>query len=196
MLETIGDALIGGPKETPPGIWNDRKICEWAEKGGVTPFISENINPASLDLTLGNTYRKPVPADGSAYDDISFYNEDYAFVWSDPIDIADGLTLRKGDFILCHSAETVNIPVNAASCLFLKSTPGRQGLNHSHSGWGDPGFSGQWTFEISSLWPGIITLVPGQKIMQMVLWDMVSPPERDYTETGRYCGQKGATVQR
>lgn len=161
-------------------IWNDRKILEWGKNGGVTPFTPENTNPASLDLTLGKTYRKPAN------------NK-----WSDEITIPEnGIMLSQGDFFLCNSEEFVRIPPFAASCLFLKSTPGRTGLNHSHSGWGDPGFKGQWTFELSSLWPGTITLLPGQRIIQMVISDMCEIPEKTYSKTGRYCGQKGPTIQR
>jgi dCTP deaminase len=161
-------------------VWNDRKIREWGENGGVNPFNTENVNPASLDLTLGKTYRKPIN------------NE-----WSDKISIPEnGVFMNRGDFILCYSAEFVRIPNNAASCLFLKSTPGRTGLNHSHSGWGDPGFEGQWTFELSSLWPGKIILLQGQRIIQMVISDMCEKPENTYKKTGRYYGQKGPTIQR
>jgi deoxycytidine triphosphate deaminase len=40
-------------------IWNDKKILEWAQAGGVTPFDAACVNPASLDLRLGNTILIP-----------------------------------------------------------------------------------------------------------------------------------------
>ena len=125
-------------------VWNDAKITTWAQSGGVTPFDASCVNPASLDLRLGNLIHRPhyIWDNLSQFDmamRISEQTIDELPRWSDPVEFG-AYWLMPGKFVLCHSLELVQIPVNAACILVLKSSKGRLGLNHSHSGWGDPGF--------------------------------------------------------
>lgn len=197
-------------------IWNDRLIREWACTGGVTPYAGDCVNPASLDLRLGNTIRRPHPI----WERLSSVDIDQKIAdgtieqlpkWGDPTEFSIEW-LRHGEFVLLHSLEFVRIPPEAASILVLKSSRGRDGMNHSHSGWGDPGFGypraelrnaaissvhgsgAQWTFEIYNLakWP--IKLVAGSKAIQMIMMDMREAPELDYRHTGHYVYQSGPTV--
>lgn len=206
-------------------IWNDRLITEWAHTGGVTPFAPDCVNPASLDLRLGNTIRRPHPI----WERLSTVDIDHHIAagtieqlpkWGDPTEF-DIQWLKHGEFVLLHSLEFVRIPPDAASILVLKSSRGRDGMNHSHSGWGDPGFGyprggielsmenaamghsaiinthgsgAQWTFEIYNLakWP--IKLVAGNAVIQMIMMDMKEAPEADYRKTGHYVYQSGPTV--
>lgn len=197
-------------------IWNDRLIREWAQTGGVTPFAEDCVNPASLDLRLGNTIRRPHPIwERLSTVDIDRKIEDGTIrqlpKWGDPTEF-DTCWLKRGEFVLLHSFEFVRIPPVAASILVLKSSRGRDGMNHSHSGWGDPGFGyprldlrnatmstehgsgAQWTFEIYNLaqWP--VELVAGSKAIQMIMMDMKESPEADYRYTGHYVYQSGPTV--
>ena len=65
-----------------------------------------------------------------------------------------------------------------------------------NSGYGDPGFNGQWTWELHNNAPWKIRLVPGKRYMQMVVYDLTAPAARDYSMTGRYQNQTGATPAR
>jgi hypothetical protein len=65
-----------------------------------------------------------------------------------------------------------------------------------NSGLGDPAFAGQWTFELHNVAPWCNRLVPGKRYMQMEVVDMTAPPARDYSQTGRYQNQTGATPAR
>jgi deoxycytidine triphosphate deaminase len=199
-------------------IWNDRMIKEWASTGGVTPYDGTLVNPASLDLRLGYTIRRPHPI----WDRLSTVDIDQKIKdgtidtlpkWGDPVTFEVDY-LKRFDFALLHSFEFVCIPTVAASVLFLKSSKGRDGMNHSHSGWGDPGFGlskananltvvdkptptgAQWTFEIQNIakWP--IKLVAGAPVIQMVMMIMAEEPELDYRFTGRYVYQSGPTPER
>ena len=175
-------------------IWNDRLIAEWACTGGVTPFAGDCVNPASLDLRLGNTLRthrdpwtfvrmtidKSTPAD---------------VLWDSPQEFSEYI-LYPGQLVLCHSLEYTKIPSTACAMLLSKSSTGRLGLEHLHAGWGDPGFSGQWVFELKNLAPWPISLVAGEKYMQLVFMDMAETPMRDYSQTGRYQGQTGPEAHR
>lgn len=194
-------------------IWNDRKIYEWAATGGITPFCEDLINPASLDLRLGNMIRRPHPI----WERLSMVDIDQKIAdgsirqlpkWGDATEFTSSW-LKYGEFVLLHSLEAVCIPLEAASILVLKSSKGRDGMNHSHSGWGDPGFGfpkvqltvteqptssgAQWTFEIYNLakWP--IELKAGAPVIQMIMMDMCEAPQVDYRYTGHYVYQRGPT---
>lgn len=204
-------------------IWNDDRIAKWASDGGVTPFDASCVNPASLDLRLGNKIREPHKI-WSHMSEIDMRNHieggtiDTLPRWDEPEEFTD-FWLYPKHFILCHSLELVRIPVTVASILVLKSSQGRLGLNHSHSGWGDPGFGlplpktlnelgndgklnddsidtggAQWTFEIQNISPWPIKLVAGQRLIQQVFFDMSDVPAVDYRYTGHYVFQTGPTV--
>lgn len=193
-------------------VWHDEKIATWAQAGGVTPFDPACVNPASLDLRLGNLIREPHTMWGEMTDVewIEMPVADFESLpkWSDP-ERFDVFWLMPGAFVLCHSLEFVRIPVTVASILVLKSSWGRKGLNHSHSGFGDPGFGlkkakslmdsddgqdgAQWTFELSNIAPWPIKLVAGERVIQQVFFDMADAPNFDYRYTGHYVYQSGAT---
>lgn len=177
-------------------IWNDQMIREWAQAGGVTPFEDGCVNPASLDLRLGNMIRAPHKA-------WSYYIPDGAIgkgsspskMWQEPTEF-DRFVLQPGQLVLCHSLEFTTIPGDACAMLLSKSSTGRLGLEHLHAGWGDPAFAGQWVFELKNLasWP--IELVAGERYMQLVIMSMAASPDRDYSQTGRYNGQTGPEAHR
>lgn len=164
-------------------IWADHQIYSWARSGGLTPFDPSCINPASIDLRLGDTYREPV------------LSKDFGYIWGDEQYIPDeGLALTPGCFVLCCSLEYTSIPNNAAAKLFLKSTTGRSGIEHLHAGFGDPGFEGNWTFELTNHWPGPVYVYSGQRLFQLTLESLESQPTETYAKTGRYFKQTGVTV--
>lgn len=153
-------------------ILPDFKIRQWAELGGLEPFNSGNINPASVDLTLGQSYI-----------DLATGRE-YA--------LTDTFLLTPGEAILATSAEYVNLPASYAGAVYLKSSMARKGLDHALAGWVDPGFEGQLTLELHSHRP--IELIPYMRIVQLILYVMQMEPEVAYN--GRYQGQRGPTRAR
>lgn len=172
-------------------IWNDTKIREWAESGGVTPFDSKCVNPASLDLRLGNEIRVAQRSWSLHHPDFVTKRTPANKIWEDAHQF-QRFVLMPGQLVLCHSMEYTHIPDNACAMLLSKSSTGRIGLEHLHAGWGDCGFAGEWVFELKNLalWP--IELVAGERYMQLVLMSMEAAPERTYDTTGRYQGQRGA----
>ncbi len=204
-------------------IWHDERIAAWAASGGVTPFDKSCVNPASLDLRLGNQIREPHRC-WSHMSEIDMRQHiergdiDALPKWDEPKTF-ETFWLYPKRFVLCHSLEMVRIPVTVASILVLKSSQGRLGLNHSHSGWGDPGFGlphpkplttlagnnendsansnnlggASWTFEIQNISPWPIRLVAGQRLIQQVFFEMANAPALDYRYTGHYVYQSGPT---
>ncbi len=179
-------------------VWNDKKITEWAQSGGVTPFDAACVNPASLDLRLGNLIRHPHHIWDTMNQETMGWLHSLGLLdkipkWSEPIEFTEWL-LYPGDFVLCHSLEFVNIPQETVSLLFSKSSTGRIGLEHLHAGLGDPSFSGEWVFELHNVAPWPIPLVAGKRVMQQVLIKLTDNPIKGYDQTGRYQGQTGPTA--
>ncbi len=157
-------------------FWNDLRLTSWASEN-VTPFDPALINPASIDLRLGEFVRYPT-----------------ALGWGVKSAIDDeGLTLGPGQFVLLHTLEVTAIPTNAAALLFLKSSTGRRGLEHLHAGYGDPGFCGQWTLEVINHWPYPQTIFPGERLFQLCLVDCAIPAA-SYGKVGHYQHQRGPTA--
>lgn len=160
------------------------------------PFDFNLIQPASIDLRLGSTFR-------------TFLGTPGAFI--DPAIHQPGLTqlhtlngrevfvLQPGDFALGSTLETVTLGPTIAARLEGKSSLGRVGLiPHAAAGWIDPGFSGQITLELSNLSPLPIILRPGMPIAQLCVFRLDNPAAVPYgAERGsRYQGQVGPTAAR
>ena len=165
-------------------ILPDFQIAELCRAGMVTPFDPDLLNPASLDVRLGDTLliesaesRDMVPYPLHQHHELDPY------------------LLVPGQFVLAPTVETFHLPDTIAAQFMLKSSRAREGLEHLLAGYCDPGWSGSvLTMELHNsrqLHP--ILLWPGMKIGQMVFHRMAAPPLRSYRETGRYNGD--STVQ-
>jgi dCTP deaminase len=173
-------------------IWNDKRIFNWASAGGVTPFDESCVNPASLDLRLGNSIL--VPRRGWELKPGKAINRSTSTrdLWQDAFEF-DVYRLEPGCACLCHSDEYIRMPSDAAGTLFSKSSTGRILLEHLHAGYFDPDFHGQATFEFFNDGPWPIEIRPGERLVQLRLEQMIAPPMRSYLKTGHYNGQMGAT---
>ncbi len=153
----------------------DHWILTFGESGGITPFKTEHVNPASYDVTLGDHWICPT---------------------RDPEETrAEHFTLFPGEVILATTAESVRLPRDVVCDLKLKSSLGRLWLNHSLSGWIDPNFQGQITLEFQNLGPYPRVLSRGMRVAQLVFMGMESAPNIAYGEGGKghYQGQEGTT---
>ena len=160
-------------------------LCDWEIKARciksqmVVPFNEELVNPASLDVLLG---------DHLMIESI-FYSPDLV-----RINIAERteddpfMLLSPANFALAETLELFNLP-NDISCQFvLKSSRARSGLNHLLAGWCDPGWHGsKLTLELKNeRLHHALPLYPGLKIGQMVFHQMSNTLLRSYAETGHY----------
>jgi deoxycytidine triphosphate deaminase len=181
-------------------VWSDREIRQWAKDGGVGGELDlAQINPGSVDLTLGSLMRRPMwwwryPISRWIACLFEKHSKSGIRKWGDEEGFSE-YWLMPGEFILCASREFTFIPTDAIGLLFSKSSTGRTGLEHLHAGYGDQGFGGQWTWELSNMAPWPIKLVAGKRLMQLVLMT-AHVPDKDYSKTGRYQGQVGPTPPR
>lgn len=153
----------------------DHWIQKWGESGGVIPYNSDQVNPASYDITLGDHWICPT---------------------RDPEEFrCDELILFPNEVALATTQEVVKLPRDVVGDLKLKSSLGRLWLNHSLSGWIDCNFQGQVTLELQNLGPYPRRLATGMRVAQIVFYQMEEPPHIAYGEkgTGHYQGQSGTT---
>jgi dCTP deaminase len=159
-------------------ILSDWQIRSHAEQGAmVEPFDLALVNPASIDVRLGNHLMIEVADERELIDiDISKRTEEHPY-W-----------LLPNEFCLAETLETFNLPRFIAGQFVLKSSRAREGYEHMLAGFCDPGWHGsKLTLELKNARRfHDLPLYPGLKIGQMVFHRMCASPLRDYSETGRY----------
>ena len=152
-----------------------RQLCEQQQM--VWPFRPELLNPASLDLTLGNEIMIEVADQRDLVRmDISERTKQ------------DPYLMLPNEFCLAETIEQFNLPNTISAQFVLKSSRAREGYNHMLAGWCDPGWNNsKLTLELkNNLRHHHLPLYPGLKIGQMVFHRMSSTPARSYAVTGHY----------
>jgi len=159
----------------------DFQIRELARtKGMVEPFNPDQVNPASYDVTLGDSVKMEM-----------------AHGWEE-VDISKKpLMIAPGTFVLAYTAELIRIPAHLECIFQLKSSRGREGYEHALAGYIDPGFTGQVTLELTNLnrfhW---LPLEAGMRIGQLRFARLDATPHRPYNLTGRYNNDRGAVISK
>lgn len=151
-----------------------RRLCQ--QHGMVTPFNDELLNPASLDLRLGD--RIMIEQEDSP--DLQIvglceYSADNPFL------------IHPGEWFLGETQEICHLPDHVGAQFVLKSSRAREGWDHAEAGWADPGYCGRMTLELKNcrqyhplpIWPGL-------RIGQLKFMLISGSPERSYAVTGRY----------
>lgn len=155
--------------------WQIRQRCQ--ENQMIWPFRDDLLNPASLDLVVGTQIMVEV-RDTLELQRIDICNRTADEPW----------LLMPGEFILAETQEIFNIPEDVAALFFLKSSRAREGFEHSHAGFIDPGFNGsRLTLELSNVRKHHpLAIYPNLKIGQCVFMQLSSVPQHNYSQTGRY----------
>lgn len=174
-------------------IWNDKRIFNWASAGGVTPFDESCVNPASLDLRLGDKIRFPKRKWSTHSCEPITMKTPANELWDDEFEF-DSIVIPSGGVALCCSLEYITMPPNASGTLMSKSGTGRRLFEHLHAGFFEPDFFGNAVFEFFNNGPWDIRLSVGNKLVQLKFEQMIELPKRSYLETGHYNGQRGATT--
>jgi dCTP deaminase len=165
--------------------WQIRLHCESSD-AMVEPFRAELLNPASIDVLLGNNVMV----------------EDTTRRQFIEVDISDNsikqpFWIEPGEFCLAEIQEIVNLPDFLSGQFLLKSSRGREGYEHALAGFIDPGYRGRLTLELkNSLRHSRLPLYPGLKIGQIVFHRMCGTPLAAYDKTGRYNGDLKVTASR
>ncbi|HET6485046.1 MAG TPA: dCTP deaminase [Spirochaetia bacterium] len=152
----------------------------------VEPIEPYQLQPASVDLRLGNHFLK---IDENTLESLSLDREP-PYVRIDKEEIV----IPPHSFLLATTVEYVKIPTNVTAFVEGRSSIGRMGLFIQNAGWVDPGFEGTITLELYNANRLPIRLACGRRICQIVFALMDQPAGRPYA--GKYQGQRGTVGSR
>lgn len=170
------------------------RLCELVAQGVITGVKHDQINAASIDLTLGRyVMREHVPFDpySEMQPPIQVVSlKDRTPLATRKMDLQKGpIVLHPGQFILAQSQQIFNLPDNISAEYKLKSSMARIGLEHLNAGWCDAGWNGSvLTLELKNMSEGhAIRLEEGDGIGQIVFFEHEPvPADRSYAARGRY----------
>jgi dCTP deaminase len=183
----------------PHSALSDGTIRRLVEDGRIRidPWDADHVQPASVDLRLGDSFRvfdnhritaidlRDVPANLTSEVKVT---ADQPFV------------IHPGEFCLGRTLEWVELPDDIVATVEGKSSLGRLGLIvHATAGFVDPGWKGTLTLELNNLTRVPIKLYPGLLIAQLSFMALDRAAERPYgsPELGsHYQGQVAATESR
>lgn len=168
-------------------ILSDRTIKKLLANGelGIEPMDMMQIEPASIDLRLGNTFLTPRATNGicsmseaSEYDEVT----------------ADEFIIPTRGFVLATTIEVIRLPNNLTAFVEGRSSIGRLGLFIQNAGWVDPGFEGAITLELYNANSAPMRIEAGRRICQLVIAQADQAVEHPYR--GKYQGQRHTTGSR
>lgn len=165
------------------------------ERGVLEGVAPENVNAASIDVTLGDVAWVEDTQRAKTIDLAAKDTPPMRRVVVGP----DGLVLRPGEFCLAQTREVFHLPDDLACEFRLKSSGARAGLDQALAVWVDPGFyDSVLTLEIrNNLTASRIKLSRGMKIGQLVFWSgECVPSDRSYAAVGQYNGDREAQPSR
>ena len=169
-------------------ILSDKTILKMLENKSltITPVEKEQIQPASVDVRLGNTF--------SIVEDMSrgILSLDNEIVYKTIT--ADTYVLLPGQFVLASTMEYFELPDNLTAFVEGRSSLGRIGLFIQNAGWVDPGFRGEITLELFNANRCAIELKAGRRVGQLVFAQLDDTALNPYS--GKYQGQRGASGSR
>ncbi|MCH1940777.1 dCTP deaminase [Holdemania massiliensis] len=149
----------------------------------VTDLEPEQIQPASIDIRIGNTF---CIVEDSPSGIINLEDEiQYKQI------TAEKYTLLPGQFVLTTTMEYFELPDDLTAFVEGRSSLGRMGLFIQNAGWVDPGFKGEITLELFNANRCAIELCAGRQIGQLVFAQLDEKALNPYR--GKYQGQRGAT---
>lgn len=144
----------------------------------IAPFNKSQLNPNSYDLRLGHhvlRYKDPVL-------DAKKELETESLTITE-----EGILLLPGELYLMATAEATStykhVPIIEG-----RSSIGRLGVNiHATAGFGDIGFSGTWTLEVSVVRP--VRIYAGMRFCQVYFTKVDGPIDPQEWYDGKYLGQ-------
>ena len=156
----------------------DHEIHNLARRNLVFPFQAELVNPASLDVRLGENLLVEMPQVPALLPySIAGHSQENPFM------------LQPHEFVLAETMEEFSFPDCVAGQLALKSSRAREGIEHLLAGYIDPGYKGRLTLELQNARSmHAVPLWPGMRIAQIVFHRMSMLPGKSYSVTGRYHG--------
>lgn len=163
-------------------ILSDKKILELLSTRElvIDPITQEQIQPASVDIRLGNHFLK---LDENTIESMTLTDEIRYISFE-----TDEVVIPPHSFLLATTKEYIKLPGNLTAFVEGRSSIGRMGLFIQNAGWVDPGFEGEITLELYNANRLPIKLKSGRRICQLVFASMDQYAMNPYK--GKYQGQK------
>ena len=167
-------------------IYGDTILKVLVDRGDIRNTYEGAINQASINLRLGDTFKRI-----SKHQPVIKLGEEVEY--EDVIPYDGYVIIQPGEFMLATTIEWIHVPICAAAFVQGRSSIGRASLTVQNAGFVDPGFEGHITLELKNDGPVPIILYPGYPVTQLVYMeaDDVSEPY-----SGKYFGQVDATGSR
>lgn len=170
------------------------ELVQLVEDEVITPVNYDDINAASIDIHLGDEIVvEAVPPGLSIPSAIDIHKREVFPSYKINISEVGYYDLQPNEFILAHTREVFNLPLDICAEFKLKSSGARTGLENALATWADNGWHGSTlTLELKNFlrWHPL-RLTPGMKIGQMVFHRTVPVPmKRSYGVRGRYNNDK------
>jgi len=180
-------------------VLSDGTIRRLVEDGRIKiePWDPARIQPASVDLRLGDSFRV---FNNHKVTAIDLREPPENLTEEVIVPEGEAFVIHPGEFCLARTLEWVEIPDDIVARIEGKSSLGRLGLIvHATAGFCDPGWKGTLTLELNNLTRIPIKLWPGLLIAQLSFMTLDSAAERPYGSDGlgsHYQGQRAATASR
>ena len=185
--------------QAPVSVLSDGTILDLVQEGRIRidPWDSRLVQPASVDLRLGDSFRVYHNHRASA---IALRNPPAGLTEEVVVPHEESFVIHPGEFCLGRTLEWVELPDDIVARIEGKSSLSRLGLIvHATAGFCDPGWKGTLTLELNNLTRVPIKLWPGLPIAQLSFMMLDAAAQRPYghPELGsHYHGQVEATESR
>jgi len=174
------------------GILSDSAIQAAIEAGDISidPFNPKQLNPASYDLTLGSEVRVYTDWVEGGWDALTPNAEALDIrkeLRTKTLNISadEGIVLQPKIGYLMHTRERV-CSRKYNPVLDGKSSIARLFIQVHAAGYGDIGFDGNYTLEVTVVHP--IRVYPGMRIAQMRFHTIAGEVAETYDKVGHYTG--------
>jgi dCTP deaminase len=180
-------------------VLSDHSIREEIAAGRIVvdPFVDAMVQPCSIDVTVGDSFRV---FRNSRYPYIDVKREMEDLTELVRVGPDEPFILHPGEFVLGVVAERVALPDDIVATLDGKSSLGRLGLVvHQTAGVIDAGFDGHITLELANMANLPITVYPGMPVAQLSFLTLSTPADHPYGSTklgSKYQGQAEPTPSR
>ena len=154
--------------------WSDTDFLAAAKAGTfkAEPWHPGDLTPNGLDLRIAHVL---VPSQSDK-----------------PVSAGTAKVPPMTRFVVGTEA-VITMPREAIGSLWIRSSYSRRGVLAAF-GKVDAGFSGNLTVGAFNAGHEALEIPIGDRFCQLVLHSLLSPPQRDYGQTGQYQGQRGVTL--
>lgn len=170
-------------------VLSDAHIKKYIQEGLIKvvppPDFDKQLNPCSLDLRLGDSF-KVFRYSARGHIDIKEVFDPEEMLEDVKIDLDKPFFIQPGELVLATTYETLEIPENLMARLDGRSSLGRIGIIvHGTAGVFHPGWRGKPTLELVNLGRIAVALYPMWPICSLTFHQLSCPAEVPYAKRTR-----------